>query len=183
MCTRNTSLSFKKHWISSSKGNSRTASTPTWVPTRSVTGTWGLLGQGWELKYVCSSQCCHLLCCLPAAQQNLGLAEKRPDCVGLPCALTEVPWRGLLRLKCGCVFLLAKMRRPHLRAQVKDKAIAPSCQDVHVMDFIMPPNFTPCHLAFICRAPKIVQLQALPSEPVTIPDENGILLNMANNCH
>lgn len=52
-----------------------------------------------------------------------------------------------------------------------------------MMDFNMPPNFTPCHLAFICRVPKIVQLQALSSEPVTIPDENGILLNVANNCN
>lgn len=52
----------------------------------------------------------------------------------------------------------------------KDKAIAPGCQDVHMMDFNMPPNFGLCHLAFTCREPKIVQLLTLPSEPVTISD-------------
>lgn len=50
-----------------------------------------------------------------------------------------------------------------------------------MMDFSMPPNFTPYHLAFICRVPKIAQLLALPSEPVTISERNGILLNVANN--
>jgi len=39
-----------------------------------------------------------------------------------------------------------------------------------MMDFNVPPNFSPCHLAFICKEPKIVQLLTLPSEPVTISD-------------
>lgn len=87
MCIHNTSLSFKKHWISSSKESWRTASTPTWVPTPSVTGMWGFAGQQLGLKNVCSSLCSHLLYCLPIGEKNSGLPKKCFDQVGISWAL------------------------------------------------------------------------------------------------